>query len=697
MNLAEQIIKSGKKVIVFGAGAWGIRFLWENNISPECFVDNDRKKQNQYIGNIPVYEPGYLKTIDSESTIIVIANEKHSHEMRKQLNDIWAGEIAEYRINKNLSDEDSGFFDNMRYNVVYRCNSHCKTCSIWKHKGGEELSPVDFERILSDPAYAKMKRLYITGGEPTLRKDFSQYIKVAVEKLNHVSFINTVTNAVLEDRTVDIMMKCNEICRMHDVPFSVSVSLDGTEKVHDEIRGVLGGFRHAVSTIKRLKEAGVDCSVSVTISALNAWNLERYKSVLRQLGCNAFFKKTQVIEFFDKALLPKEPFVFTEDINHQIILFLYKVIKESADTFNQMVAYNTIAMMQGKKRMLGCGYIESDNNEQDAFLMQDGTYLLCADSNTGSVKLNADNAVSAYTDLKNKTDFFPFTKCEECSGDTFSFPGREMIEEIDNTNYWKAYLSKEGFEKYFPDFKPYEANIREDQNDNVVILGKIGTEDVVVGKALRNYIEEYKEKEECKVTVCSEYVFHTKRFISGLSGVFVEPVYDRLFIPRILKAREVIIFGDEVCGSAVWGVKLAEKYGIKTTYVSELNLQEKNFVEIIDKKPEICCCIDADMKISECAMKQAARIAEAKGIICRFYSVNNFCYAKYGDNRDTYFALIEKTFGENWEKKAWIDEKLADFEKLSKAMQTFEYVIAIGKGPEKLAEKIGATTVRCDG
>jgi molybdenum cofactor biosynthesis enzyme MoaA len=67
--------------------------------------------------------------------------------------------------------------------VTYKCNSRCKTCSIWKYESNQrELAINEIRDFLTSnkELFRKIKTIQITGGEPYLRDDLDQVVKVKI-------------------------------------------------------------------------------------------------------------------------------------------------------------------------------------------------------------------------------------------------------------------------------------------------------------------------------------------------------------------------------------------------------------------------------------------------------------------------------------------------------------------------------------
>lgn len=105
--------------------------------------------------------------------------------------------------------------------ITNRCNLRCKHCYWWKgYQKGEELSPDEWRTVINE-IFIKNHIFHValTGGEPLLRPDV---VEVFTEELPHKIFI--VTNGTIP------LMKLSKVGGYY-------VSVDGTEEIHDRIRG----------------------------------------------------------------------------------------------------------------------------------------------------------------------------------------------------------------------------------------------------------------------------------------------------------------------------------------------------------------------------------------------------------------------------------------------------------------------------
>ncbi|MDD5193373.1 MAG: radical SAM protein [Candidatus Nanoarchaeia archaeon] len=161
--------------------------------------------------------------------------------------------------------------------ITCNCNSRCKTCFIWKKKRKDEMSLDDFRKFAETELFKKIRFLSLTGGEPFLRGDIDEIVNIFKQK-NPNLHIAILTNALLPDRIYEKVQKMPK-------DISISLSLNGNENTHDEIRGVKGNFKKLLETIENLKKLNIPMSFIFTVTKENynqvlwAWNFAKENNI----------------------------------------------------------------------------------------------------------------------------------------------------------------------------------------------------------------------------------------------------------------------------------------------------------------------------------------------------------------------------------------------------------------------------------
>ncbi len=145
--------------------------------------------------------------------------------------------------------------------VTYRCNSRCKTCSIWKKNYPDKLTLGDFKKLANSEEFKSVRFLVLTGGEPFLRKDIDEIVNMFKAK-NPKLHITILTNALLSEVIYEKVKKMPR-----DV--LITLSFNGNPETHDETRGVKGNFKKLIETIENLKKLKQNTNLIFTTTKEN--------------------------------------------------------------------------------------------------------------------------------------------------------------------------------------------------------------------------------------------------------------------------------------------------------------------------------------------------------------------------------------------------------------------------------------------
>lgn len=186
------------------------------------------------------------------------------------------------------------------FDILYECNLQCRGCSVSPHFNNTE-SPLPLhqlvpttgqvEKILNKiytyaSTYKKSCFVNFGGGEPFLRPDFEQIVKLASQYFGP-SGVGIDSNGTVDgefERIVEL------------VPYFsyLGISLDGLEEYHNwwrngQIRG--GAFQKSIALIKSLvlnSTVGSKLEVSSVASKRNLEQLPLLMKYLKDLGVNSY-------------------------------------------------------------------------------------------------------------------------------------------------------------------------------------------------------------------------------------------------------------------------------------------------------------------------------------------------------------------------------------------------------------------------
>ena len=205
--------------------------------------------------------------------------------------------MIRYRLNR-WGVAPLGMPLNLTFSVTNVCQSRCKTCRIWKYylinpqKKSEELAIWEIEEI-----FRSMGHIYIfniSGGEPFLRQDLSEIVRLACEYLKP-GIIHIPTNAIAVDLAEQMTLEILEVIQKYNpsIQLTVKPSLDHIGKEHDNIRGVQGNFEKVISLFHRLKNIksrfpNLHVELGTVISAWNAKDMDKITRFVAELRPDSY-------------------------------------------------------------------------------------------------------------------------------------------------------------------------------------------------------------------------------------------------------------------------------------------------------------------------------------------------------------------------------------------------------------------------
>src|SRR5260370_33270434 len=132
--------------------------------------------------------------------------------------------------------------------VTSRCNSSCPTC--FYHAELNRPGDMTFEQIEKvSRTMPPITDLWLSGGEPTLRHDASEIIRLFVRN-NGVRRLIIPTNGLVKSRVYEIVEQA--LGAHPGLDLYLNIALDGYGETHDRIRGVPGHWQTTLDSITTL-------------------------------------------------------------------------------------------------------------------------------------------------------------------------------------------------------------------------------------------------------------------------------------------------------------------------------------------------------------------------------------------------------------------------------------------------------------
>ena len=184
------------------------------------------------------------------------------------------------------------------WEITLKCNLKCLHCGS---DAGEtrikELNTKECLKLVNDLAEIGFKGIGLMGGEVFLRKDWEVISK---EIKDTGMALSLISNGFFDpEKIVPKMVALETDC--------VTVGFDGTEEVHDHIRGVKGSFKKALDFLRASDKAGLLTNAITTIHKKNFDELPKLADlILEKEGLDWQIQEGVLIGRFPKELLLSE-------------------------------------------------------------------------------------------------------------------------------------------------------------------------------------------------------------------------------------------------------------------------------------------------------------------------------------------------------------------------------------------------------
>ena len=277
-------------------------------------------------------------------------------------------------------------------NLTDLCNSRCNFCDIWKIKPKNEINLENIIRSF-DGTEKDIYWLSLSGGEVTLVNYYFDMIDALKKKLPNLKIIAFTTNCLTPNRVI----KYAKYIKDNGFDPLITLSLDGDEKFHDEIRGVKGNYKKCIETFKMLNKENILCHYGITLSDKNYEfvrdNYHNFKDTMKAVTFihsegiynkeNSYKDDSKIVEslkIIDKNFKVKKLYEIIEKIHIKIsIKFLENERKKNiipCDVLNSSIHIMQDGSVKPCMFMDAVGNIKNDNmlsllNNENALKLKD--------------------------------------------------------------------------------------------------------------------------------------------------------------------------------------------------------------------------------------------------------------------------------------------------------------------------------------
>ena len=241
--------------------------------------------------------------------------------------------------------------------VTYRCPMRCKMCDIWNNptKPEEEFKPELLKKL------PKMRSVNITGGEPFVREDIEEIVKILLTKTDRIVFS---TSGYFSDKIIALAKKYPQI--------GYRISIEGLSCKNDELRGRAGGFDKGLRTLLELRRLGIkDIGFGITVSnnkSADMLDLYELNRNLKMQFATASFHNSFYFHKYDNKVTN------IDEVCGNFDELIQRLMKENSPKswFRAFFNLGLINYIKGGRRMLPC-----EAGSENFFIDPYGNVLPC--------------------------------------------------------------------------------------------------------------------------------------------------------------------------------------------------------------------------------------------------------------------------------------------------------------------------------
>lgn len=193
--------------------------------------------------------------------------------------------------------------------LTFECQCSCKHCGLDRldASSGSELTFEEICDFINELSGLGIANITFVGGEPILRKDVFEIIKIASLKGFFTSLDSN--GLLLNSENVKKLKKSGLTL--------VKISLDSSvPEIHDKNRGIEGCFEKAMLAIKNCVFAGIPCIVTTvaTKEIVRNGDLGNIVSLAKGIGASAL--QVEFLAYSGRVLKGKYEFLDEEDLEY---------------------------------------------------------------------------------------------------------------------------------------------------------------------------------------------------------------------------------------------------------------------------------------------------------------------------------------------------------------------------------------------
>ena len=281
-------------------------------------------------------------------------------------------------------------------NVSYKCDSKCVMCNSWKLPYHDDLTTDEYRKAFASQLFRTIEYVGITGGEPTLRRDMVELVRIMSDNMPRLRKMTLNTNGFVTERVVPVLEGIIDVANERDFLFGTRVSLDGMGDAHENIRRVWNAFDRSMKTVREMQELqkkkSFNFGISFTFTAQNLDEGQKIYEFCKKEDLNVVFSIARYSELaFGNMDLVESTELKPGDFT-RLAGFFRKRVRELGALDGDALLYQAYVKMfsNGMRRTMPC-----PSMDQGVLLNPNGDLFYCENSSKiGNVR--SDDPVASY-------------------------------------------------------------------------------------------------------------------------------------------------------------------------------------------------------------------------------------------------------------------------------------------------------------
>jgi MoaA/NifB/PqqE/SkfB family radical SAM enzyme len=301
------------------------------------------------------------------------------------------------------------------------CNTFCEMCNVWQMKPKAALSQEEIRRIFGHRLFRHCATISLTGGEPSMRKDFAGLPLLLAEVMPALRQVNLTSNGYATDAIVDGIGSFVPQLRARGIGFSVNLSIDGVGETHNIVRNNPRAWERLDATVRALvdlrRREPFNLVLACTFTHHNVQDAEKVLEYAKGLGVYVIFRRAFTIDRIEnrETYADIEP---TPEQDAQIKAFLHRVRVEYDRSHARGLYYDMfLEMLDGGERTIPCLY-----RKAGLFVDHHGDFYVCTVFSKRIGNGLTEDPEEIYFRSIAHRDELAAAACRKCSHDVTLYP-----------------------------------------------------------------------------------------------------------------------------------------------------------------------------------------------------------------------------------------------------------------------------------